>query len=58
MIAIEVDEAIARKLFGQTISIRYFDEIFSHTVGTVNGPYWFKVDVGSPADDEYKEEHK
>ena len=58
VIAIEVDEAIARKLFGQTISIRYFDEIFSHTVGTVNGPYWFKVDVGSPADDEYKEEHK
>lgn len=52
VIAIEVDEAIARKLFGQTISIRYFSETFSHTVGTVNGAYWFKVDVGSAPDDE------
>lgn len=47
IIAIEVDEAAARKLFGKTITIRYFDGIFSHTVGEVNGPYWFKVDVGS-----------
>lgn len=47
IIAIEVDEAAARKLFGKTITIRYYDGIFSHTVGEANGPYWFKVDVGS-----------
>ena len=46
IIAIEVEEATARKLFGRTISIRYYDAMFTHTVGTVNGPYWFKVDVG------------
>lgn len=53
MIAVEVDEKVARKLFGQNISIHYYDRNFSHTVGTVNGPYWFKVDVGTaPAEDE------
>lgn len=56
VIAIEVDEAIARKLFGQTISIRYFSETFKHTVGTVNGSYWFKVDVGSAPDEEEEEQ--
>ena len=52
VIAIEIDEAIAKKLFGRTINIRYFSETFNHTVGTVNGAYWFKVDVGSAPDDE------
>lgn len=52
VIAIEIDEAIAKKLFGLTINIRYFSETFNHTVGTVNGAYWFKVDVGSAPDDE------
>lgn len=47
VIAIEVEEKTARKLFGKKINIRFFDQIFSHIVGTVNGPYWFKVDVGS-----------
>ena len=47
VIAIEVDEKVAKKLFGKNIGIRYYDQIFSHTVGTVNGPYWFKVDVGA-----------
>ena len=30
----------------------------THTVGTVNGPYWFKLDIGEPAesDVENKEE--
>ena len=53
VIAIEVEEKVARKLFGQNIAIHYYDRNFAHTVGTVNGPYWFKVDVGNaPADDE------
>ena len=53
VIAIEVEEKVARKLFGQNIAIHYYDRNFAHTVGTVNGPYWFKVDVGTaPADDE------
>ena len=45
-IAVEIDEKVARKLFGKNIAIRYFDRSMNHTVGTVNGPYWFKVDVG------------
>lgn len=56
VIAVEVDERIARKLFGHTISIRYFSETFNHTVGTVNGPYWFKVDVGSAPVEEEEEQ--
>lgn len=58
MIAIEVAEGTAKKLFGKKISIRYYDRIMTHTVGTVNGPYWFKLDVGEPAesDAENKEE--
>ena len=53
VIAIEVEEKVARKLFGQNIAIHYYDRNFAHTVGTVNGPYWFKVDVGTaPTDDE------
>ena len=52
VIAIEVDEKAARKLFGKKINLRYFDQTFDHTVGTVNGPYWFKVDVGTaPAEE-------
>lgn len=47
VIAIEVDEKTARKLFGKKINIRYFDQSIDHIVGTVNGPYWFKVDVGT-----------
>ena len=58
MIAIEVDEGAAKKLFGKKISVRYYDRIMTHTVGTVNGPYWFKMDVGeAPVEDaEPKEE--
>ena len=52
MIAIEVDEKIARKLFGRNIAVNYYDRSFAHTVGTVNGPYWFKLDVGAAPDDE------
>ncbi len=51
IIAIEVDESVAKKLFGKNIAVRYFDNTFHHTVGTVNGQYWFKVDVGSQPDD-------
>jgi len=51
VIAIEVDESIAKKLFGKNIAVRYFDNTFHHTVGTANGQYWFKVDVGSQPDD-------
>lgn len=58
VIAIEVDEGVAKKLFGKKISVRYYDRIMPHTVGTVNGPYWFKMDVGeAPVEDaEPKEE--
>ena len=47
VIAVELDQAIAKKLFGQTISIRCFDNTVEHTVGEVNGPYWFKTDIGT-----------
>ena len=47
IIAIEVDERTAKKLFGKKIKLRYFNQMFDHTVGTVSGPYWFKVDVGT-----------
>lgn len=52
MIAVEIDEKTASKLFGQNISIRYFDSTLTHTVGTVNGPYWFKIDVGAAPDED------
>jgi len=58
IIAIEVDESVARKLFGKKISIRYFDKTHEHIVGTVNGPYWFKVDVGTAPEDDYEEDAK
>lgn len=52
VIAVEVDEKAAKKLFGQNISVLYFGNTQTHTVGTANGPYWFKVDVGAvPGDD-------
>ena len=57
VIAVEVDERVARKLFGKKISIRYYNAIFEHTVGEVNGPYWFKVDVGSSCDGPLEEEN-
>ena len=57
VIAVEVDERVARKLFGKKISIRYYNAIFEHTVGEVNGPYWFKVDVGSSSDEPLEEEN-
>ena len=58
VIAIEVDEGVAKKLLGKKISVRYYDRIMTHTVGTINGPYWFKMDVGeAPVEDaEPKEE--
>lgn len=57
VIAVEVDEKVARKLFGKSIAIRYFDRSLNHTVGTVNGQYWFKIDVGAaPSDTDNNEE--
>lgn len=57
VLAIEVDEKAARKLFGKSITIRYFDRTMNHTIGAVNGQYWFKVDVGAaPADTDNNEE--
>ena len=57
VIAIEVDQAVARKLFGQTIAIRCYDNTVEHTVGEVNGSYWFKVDIGSQeGESNYEEE--
>ena len=47
VIAVELDQAVAKKLFGQTIAIRCFDNTVEHTVGEVNGPYWFKTDIGT-----------
>ncbi len=45
VIAIEVEEKTARKLEGRTILIRCRDQSYKHTVGSVNGPYWFKVNL-------------
>lgn len=42
-----MDQAVAKKLFGQTIAIHCYDNTVEHTVGTVNGQYWFKVDIGT-----------
>ena len=56
VIAVEVDQSVAKKLFGQTIVIRCYDNTVEHTVGTVNGPYWFKVDVGTQAGESDSEE--
>jgi hypothetical protein len=56
MIAIEIDEKAAKQMFGKTIDIHYYDASFQHTVGTANGPYWFKLDVGEAVDEEYSEE--
>ena len=47
MIAVEVDQAVAKKLFGQTIAIHCYDNTVEHTVGTVNGQYGFKADIGT-----------
>lgn len=58
MIAIEVAEGTAKKLFGKKISVRYYDRIMTHTVGTVNGPYWFKLDVGEPAEQDAENEEE
>ena len=55
VIAVEVDEKTAQKLFGKTINIRYFDRNFSHTVGRTNGSYWFKVDIGMAPDEDADE---
>ena len=52
MIAVEIDQKTAEKLFGQNISILYYDSTLTHTVGTVNGPYWFKLDVGAAPDED------
>lgn len=57
VIAIEVDQAVAKKLFGQAIAIRCYDNTVEHTVGEVNGSYWFKVDIGSQeGESNYEEE--
>lgn len=47
MIAIEINEKTAKKLFGKRIGVRYYDNIQPHTVGTVSGPYWFKMNIGA-----------
>jgi len=50
-IAVEIDAMTAKRLFGKTISIIYYERRYSHTVGTVNGAYWFKLDIGdAPAE--------
>ena len=49
MIAVEIEEKTAKQLFGRNISIRYYDATLTHTVGTANGAYWFKVDLNEAA---------
>ena len=56
VIAVEVDQSVAKKLFGKTIAIRCYDNTFEHTVGTVSGQYWFKVDLGPQAGESTTEE--
>lgn len=50
MIAVEVDEKVARKLFGKTISIHYLGNEITHTVDEVKGQYWFKFYLEAPVD--------
>ena len=40
----------------EDVKWNYLSETFTHTVGTVNGAYWFKVDVGTAPDDDDVEE--
>lgn len=54
MIAVEVEERIARRLFGRNITVRRYGSDFAHTVGAVHGPYWFTMDLN--ADDELETE--
>ena len=55
-IAVEIDAMTAKKLFGRSISIIYFDRSYTHTVGTVNGAYWFRMDVGEAPEQARKPE--
>ncbi len=54
-LAVEVDEKAARKLFGKAIILHHFDHEYKHTVGEVNGQYWFKVLLESKAADSKSE---
>lgn len=47
VVAVEVDEKTARKLFGKNIQIHYYDQNYTHTMGRANGPYWFTIDLGN-----------
>lgn len=50
-VAIEIDGATARRLFGKTLRIHHYNHTVQHTVGDLNAPsYWFKLDL-APAGD-------
>ena len=57
-LAIEVDEKTARKLFGKAITLRHFHHVYKHTVGEVNGQYWFKVSLEHDAVDSKSEDQE
>ncbi len=51
LIAVEIDGATARRLFGKTLSIHHYNHTMQHTVGAVNASsYWFKLNL-APAGD-------
>lgn len=50
-LAVEVDEKTARKLFGKAIILHHFGHEYKHTVGEVNGQYWFKMTLEDHAVD-------
>ena len=52
LIAIEIDGATARRLFGKTLSIHHYNHTLQHTVGAANAKsYWFKLNL-APAEDD------
>ena len=51
LIAVEIDGATARRLFGKTLSIHHYNHTLQHTVGAANASsYWFKLDLAPAAE--------
>jgi pilus assembly protein CpaB len=46
VVAFEINDKTAPKLFGRTIRVSFHGQTFEHEVGEIKGSYWFKIDVG------------
>ena len=46
-VAVEVEQHTARKLSGKNITVRRYQNEYTHTVDAVSGPYWFTLDVSA-----------